>query len=378
MVIVLIGVLAFLYYNSNVKLKLASARAELNKYAYIQAKRLKVLHQFFPEQRRYPRDPRFFSAIYDIDQIKIFSLLPEKDIRFSEEIYFTKSGRFIYFVKLLDEFYLGTRYLFVAINDDGIWKSALLKRITLYGLGAFVVLMLFGFVLAKLFVKPMRDAILLLDRFVKDTTHELNTPLSAVLANIEMMDKEVMVEKNRKKLERIHLAARMLSLLYKDLTYMVFEADNQSTLECIDLKALIESRAEYFKSISISKEITCMMDLDRCMIYADRKKIARLIDNLISNAIKYNKRQGSITVKLKECILVISDTGVGIDERKLPYIFDRYQRYSQSEGGFGVGLSIVDAVAKEFNIKIDVTSKKGVGTTFRLDFNKTKDTTCES
>jgi len=87
-----------------------------------------------------------------------------------------------------------------------------------------------------------------------------------------------------------------------------------------------------------------------------------MIDNLISNAIKYNKRGGKIMIVLKNNTLSIEDTGIGIEEEEIPFMFDRYMRFNQSEGGFGVGLSIVKKIISEYALKLTVTSKVGEGT----------------
>ncbi len=343
---------------------LADQRATLSKYAYIQTKRLKVLHHFFDERREYPRDARFKSAIYDLEYMQIFSLLDDEEVHFDEGIYLIDNH--IHFVKSLDDFYLGTKYLVIEVEDDGIWRSDIWKNIVGYGVFSFFFFMLFGLYLARLFLKPMRDSIVLLDRFIKDTTHELNTPLSAILANIEMMDKEVMVEKNITKLNRINIAAMTVSLLYKDLTYLTLEQEQSNNDESIELKSLIENRAEYFSILSQSKKLQCHLALEEATLYADRRKITRVIDNLISNAIKYNKRNGMIEIKLSQGELQIRDTGIGIDEEKIPFMFDRYLRFNDSEGGFGVGLSIVKTILDEYHISIKVDSKKGEGTAMVL------------
>ena len=108
-----------------------------------------------------------------------------------------------------------------------VWKKEAWKQIAIGSILAFILFIVFGLILARLFLKPMRDSIVLLDRFIKDTTHELNTPLSTILTNIEMMDTDVMVEKNKKKLNRINIAARTVSQLYKDLTYLTLEQEQQ-------------------------------------------------------------------------------------------------------------------------------------------------------
>ncbi len=368
LVILLITLLSLFYYQSQEKLMFSDQRAELSKYAYIQTKRLKVLHYFFPERTTYPRDPRFRSAIYDIEYKKIFSLLEDENIQFDKEVYITNNH--IHFVKLLDTYYLGTKYLIIEVPEDTVWKKEAWKYIVGVGLLAFVLFMIFGLFLARLFLKPMRDSIMLLDRFIKDTTHELNTPLSAILTNIEMMDTDIMVEKNRKKLNRINIAAKTVSQLYRDLTYLTLEQEQKDRMEEIELQGLIRDRVEYFTALANTKHLHFELDMENVIIAADKQKITRVIDNLISNAIKYNKRGGTISVRLRIGRLEIGDTGIGIEEEKIPFIFDRYMRFNQSEGGFGVGLSIVKKILDEYHIDIEVHSKVNEGTKMVLKWDK--------
>jgi len=356
----LFTLLGLYYYQSQEKLMLADRRATLSKYAYIQTKRLKVLHHYFDERTEYPRDSRFKSAIYDLEYMQIFSQLDDPTITFEEGTYLRTNT--IHFVKRLTEFYLGTKYLIIEVPDNGKWRHDIWKNVWGYGLLGFLIYMIMGLVLAKLFLRPMRDSIMLLDRFIKDTTHELNTPLSAILANIEMMDKEVMVDKNITKLNRINIAAKTVSNLYNDLTYLTLENEKANEDELIALKALIENRAEYFSILAQSKKLICDLDLEEANLYADRRKITRVIDNLISNAIKYNKRHGTVGIILRNNSLTIWDTGIGIEEDKIPFMFDRYLRFNDSEGGFGVGLSIVKTILEEYAIAIEVISKESEGT----------------
>jgi len=366
MISILIILSALFFYQTEEKLFLAQQRAILTKYAYIQTKRLKVLHHYFYERKTYPRDERFKSAIYDIEFKKIFSLIDTEQIRFDENIYMENNA--IYFVKSLDVYFLGAKYLILEIKYDGMWRDEIWKTIIGYGLMAFILFMLFGLYLAKLFLRPMRNSIMLLDRFIKDTTHELNTPLSAILANIEMMDTEVMVEKNRKKLTRINIAAKTVSTLYKDLTYLTLEQDKKNNDEEIIIKNEILDRIEYFDILAKSKNITMQHTLDNSVITMDKRKFVRVLDNLLSNAIKYNIRGGKIEITLYNRELTIKDTGIGIAEEKIPFMFDRYMRFNNSEGGFGVGLSIVKKILDEYKIKIDVHSKEGVGTKMVLSW----------
>lgn len=342
----------------------SNQKTKLSTYAYDQIKRLKILHHYIEERNIYPRDDRFKSAIYDLEGVEIFSLLKYKPRNLEEDIY--QIGDKIHFIKRLDNYYLGAKYLIIEVDSDTQWYRDTLKNIAIYGLSAFVMLFLFSLLLAKLFLKPMRNSILLLDRFIKDTTHELNTPLSAILANIEMMDRDMMIEKNIKKLDRIAIAAKTVSVLYEDLTYLTLEHTSSSQDEVLNLKRVIEERIEYFKTLSLSKKITISSHLNDEEFFIDRKKLTRVIDNLISNAIKYNKRGGTINIILTEGLFIIADSGIGIEEEKIPFIFDRYMRFNSSEGGFGIGLSIVRKILDEYDVSIEVDSQLHRGTKIAL------------
>jgi len=360
MITFLMVILGLYYFTTQKQIMLAKHRATLSKYAYEQTKKLKYLHHYFPEQREYPRDSRFESGIFDMDYIEIFSLLQQKNIDFDKDIYL-KDG-YIHFVKTLDIYYLGAKYLIIEIKDNKKWLYHIYEQLAIYGLISFVIFVSIGLFLARLFIKPMRDSVMLLDRFIKDTTHELNTPLSTILANIEMMDREIMAPKNIKKLDRINSAARSVSVLYKDLTYIILEQNRDYEDEEVDLKELIEERVEYFDVLAHAKQISFEINLDKSHIYINKDKITRVIDNLISNAIKYNKRKGYIKIILQPHTLVIEDSGIGIPKEQIPYMFDRYMRFDSSEGGFGIGLSIVKNIADEYNISIDVESEENKGT----------------
>jgi len=368
LVLVLISLLSIFYYQSQEKLMFSNQRTVLSGYATEFVKKLKILHHYFPARYKYPRDDRFKSAIYDIERVLIFSTLDNNSTNLDKVIY--RAGDKIHFVKYLDDYYLGAMYLILEIDEDRSWYRDTILHILALGTIMLIVLGIFGLFFVNLFLKPMKNSIELLDNFIKDTTHELNTPISAILANIEMMDQSVMSEKNIKKLSRINIAAKTVSHLYQDLTYLVLGHQRVSKDEMIDLKALILNRVDYFYILAKSKKILFDLDLEEASLFIDPVKIARMVDNLISNAIKYNKRNGQIKIVLRDNYFVISDTGIGIKSEKINSVFDRYSRFTSSVGGFGIGLNIVKSIADEYGLKITVSSKLGEGTTFRVDFPK--------
>jgi len=346
----------------------SNQRTLLSNYAHEQIQELRQLHQDFPKNTFYPQNSEFRSAIYDIERSKIFSTLKNENIYF-DRVFYRKDG-IIRFMMYLDDYYLGAKYLFIEIDEDKEWYSSVMTDIFILGTIILIVLGIFGLFFVNLFLRPMKNSIMLLDDFIKDTTHELNTPISAILANVEMMDLEVMSEKNRKKLARINIAAKTVSHLYQDLTYLTLDHNRKSKDEWIDLKKLIEDRVEYFAILAGSKKVTFELNLNYSTIFIDGIKIARVIDNLISNAIKYNKRGGKIEITLRKDYFRIKDSGIGIESEKVNDIFERYTRFNSSEGGFGIGLNIVKSIIEEYALKISVSSILQEGTTIRVDFLK--------
>ena len=227
----------------------------------------------------------------------------------------------------------------------------------------FLFMILIGYFISKLFLRPMRDALHLLDRFIKDKTHELNTPITAIITNIEMIDKILLDEKLAKKINRIEIGAKTISNIYEDLTFVTLNNQIISNNEDLNLSNILKQRVDFFKSLAIMKKITFKLNIkDDVFLFCDNKKISKLIDNLLSNAIKYNKISGTIKIVLSENSFIIEDSGKGISAENLATLFERYTRFDKSVGGFGIGLNIVSLIAKEYNLKISVESEINIGT----------------
>ncbi|KAB7887225.1 sensor histidine kinase, partial [Poseidonibacter ostreae] len=262
-----------------------------------------------------------------------------------------------------ESYYLGTKYIILEIPDDNVWFRSVKGEIITYSFIAFIFMLILGYFISKLFLKPMRDALHLLDRFIKDTTHELNTPISAIITNIEMIDKDILDAKLAKKINRIDIGAKTISNIYEDLTFLTLNNKIISQNENLNLSNVLEQRVEYFKSLATIKKINFVLNIEKDIyLNSDLKKISKLIDNLISNAIKYNKIAGTIKVTLKENFLSIEDTGKGMSKENLSNLFERYSRFDKSVGGFGIGLNIVSLIAKEYNLDIKVESELNKGT----------------
>ncbi|WP_198306120.1 sensor histidine kinase [Arcobacter vandammei] len=369
LVLVILGVISFLYYQFKKDLMLQDKRQTLQNYSNHQILNLKELHINIDKSDIYPRDEKFNSAIFDSSKKMIFSTLNMRDVKLDEVIYL-KDG-YIHLIKEPEAFYLGSKYVIVEIKDDNIWFIKIKYRIIFWFLLSFFILLFIGYFIAKLFLRPMRESILMLDRFIKDTTHELNTPVAAILSNIQMIDKNSIDEKLAKKINRIEIGAKTISNIYEDLTFISLNNQIISNNEELNLSLILNQRVDFFKSIASSKKIEFILDIkDDIKIVCDAKKIAKLIDNILSNAIKYNKFQGFIKVSLKEKLLVIEDSGKGLSKENLKSLFTRYKRFDKSVGGFGIGLNIVSMIAKEYDFKIDVISKVDVGTRIKIKWQE--------
>ncbi|MCT7461492.1 HAMP domain-containing histidine kinase [Aliarcobacter cryaerophilus] len=365
LVLVILGVITFLYYQFKKDLMLQDVRQTLQNYSNTQIANLKELHINIDKSDIYPRDERFNSAIYDSSKKKIFSTLLMGDVKLDEVIYL--KDRYIHLIKEPESYYLGSKYVIVEIEDDNIWFLNIKYKMLFWFLFSFILLLFVGYFIAKLFLKPMRESIQMLDRFIKDTTHELNTPIAAILSNIQMINKDNIDEKLAKKINRIEIGAKTISNIYEDLTFVSLNNQIISNNEKLNFSQILNQRVDFFKSIANSKQIEFILDIkENVFIVCDIKKLSKLIDNILSNAIKYNKFQGFIKVTLKDKILIIEDSGKGMSKDNLANLFTRYKRFDKSVGGFGIGLNIVSLIAKEYDLKIDVISKIDVGTRIKI------------
>lgn len=365
LVLVILCVMFFLYYQFQKNLMLQEKRQILQTYSNSLISNLKELHINIDKDNIYPRDEKYKSAIYDSDKKKIFSTLQSQTVKLDDVIYLKNDK--IHFIKEPESYYLGSKYVIVEIPDDHIWFENIKYKMIIGFLLAFLFMIFVGYFISKLFLKPMRDALHLLDRFIKDTTHELNTPVTAIITNIETIDKSLLDDKTLRKINRIEIGAKTISNIYEDLTFVTLNNQIISNNENINLSNIVRQRVDFFLSIANMKKIRFETNIkDNVFIFCDIKKISKLIDNLLSNAIKYNKNSGFIKVVLAKNSMIIEDSGKGMSSENLENLFDRYQRFDKSVGGFGIGLNIVSLIAKEYDFKIDVTSQLGVGTKVKV------------
>jgi len=359
--VLILALIGTLYYQFQRNQMLSSHRLAMQLQSETYIPRVKKWLENGHDLKTFPQDIAYKTALYGYDQDFLIGNILKRSIDFNENIYLDSGS--IHLVLPLSPYGLGEYYLVFETPDDKLWQSEVLRYFLTFGSLLVAVFALIGFGLSRLLLHPMNEAIALLDDFIKDTTHELNTPVSAILTNIESLEKSDLPEMVQKKLRRIEIASRTISTLYDDLTYLILNHDLAINNSELNMSDLLHERIEYFRHRIEQKKI----DLDLritpdIIITIDQTKAIRLIDNLLSNAIKYNRMGGKITMTLENEGLCIEDNGIGIPRDMIERIFERYTRADKSVGGFGIGLHIVAMIAKSYHFTISIESEEKKGT----------------
>lgn len=213
--------------------------------------------------------------------------------------------------------------------------------------------------------------------FFQNASHELKSPLTCIIGYQQMITEGIInsldeIKDTSKK--TLSEALRMNSILSDMLNLSSLEVEKTSSKEMLNLKEIVIDVSTALNVRCIEQNVTLNLDLDDVIINANQQEMMELVRNLIDNAIKYNKPNGSVDVTLKEKYLQVSDSGIGIDNKDIERIFERFYRVdkarSRKTGGTGLGLSIVKHICLNNGFKINVKSQLDVGTTFTIEFNK--------
>jgi signal transduction histidine kinase len=223
----------------------------------------------------------------------------------------------------------------------------------------FLILELIVALLSLLFalyaLSPLRNALRLTEEFIKDILHDFNTPLSTLRLNISMLKTKIGENSQIKRIE--NSIQNILNLQNNLRSYLHSHASQK---EEFALKPFLKERVELISANH--KDISFHIEDMNATLFTNRDAFSRIIDNLLSNAAKYNKKNGSVTLRLEKSTLLIEDTGKGIKNPKR--VFERF--YKEQDRGIGIGLHIVQKLCDELGIKISLQSQLSHGTTFKL------------
>jgi len=307
----------------------------------------------------YKGDSKCALEFYDKEHNAILKNIDDK-IDFNKKVYIKDDK-----IYLISSATFGHQniYNIVLKNYWFMSHNKLLEKTILIFTSIFIIMMIVGYVLGKLFLKPILIQREKLNNFIKDTTHELNTPITSLLMSINK--KDVTSANN---IKRINLSAKRISEIYMDLTYLFLEDKSTIEVKAIDVRDILKENLHYFEELAIRKHIELKVNISSVMVKIDKESFTRLTNNLISNAIKYTNQNGHINITLKDNKFIIKDDGIGIEEEKQKDIFDRFYRATNNAGGFGIGLDIVSNICNKYDIKIELNSKENQGSTFILNF----------
>ncbi len=236
-----------------------------------------------------------------------------------------------------------------------------LKRRIYGGIYGYVFLI---FILALLLsyytLYPLKKALHINQEFVRDILHDINTPLSALVVNLNILKKRFGKDRG---FDRMTNSIETIQNLQSNLKSFLY--GQPRSINYFSLKELLEGRIEYFKVLY--PHLTFILKIEtEPVIHTNREAFTRILDNLLSNAGKYNIKKGKVYIIYEVEQLVIEDTGIGINHPEK--VFDRY--YKEGERGLGLGLHIVKSLAKELDIDISLQSKKNQGTKVILLLSK--------
>jgi len=305
-------------------------------YNYYKIEEEHLSEQLFLEMKNYSFS--FDSNEFDMD---IVPKVPENQLY---ELYFDEKNLYI-----LTPFLEGNNSLAILYpleSYDGeleeIQKKLLLQ---------FFLLSLISGVLSVLFslyaLSPMKKSMRLLEEFIKDIIHDLNTPITSILINLKMMERS-------EETQSIEQSTKTISMLHKNLD--VYLRNTQLSYEKVLLKEVIMEQVEFFKPLY--DHLKWEVKIENSMVYSNKHGLNRIVYNLLSNACKYNTSNGFIELIITKNMISISNSSHGI--KNPTKVFERF--YKENERGLGIGLHIVEKLCDELKIRKKLEVKENVVT----------------
>lgn len=212
--------------------------------------------------------------------------------------------------------------------------------------------------------------------FVTNASHELKTPVASILASAETL--QVALEKAPERVPefaaRIETSARAMSRLVSDLLDLSRLETRPPTIAAVQLHDVVTAEAAKVRREMAKREVELVVSVEAVTVSGSVSDLGLAVRNLLDNALRYTDRGGRVTVQLErrddEAVLTVADTGVGIPQRDLGRVFERFYRIdearSRATGGTGLGLSIVRHVVESHGGEVGVESELGAGSTFTV------------
>ena len=249
------------------------------------------------------------------------------------------------------------------IERDSLQAQRLFSLVI--GLAALSLLVIVSLLLSRWMVKPVERTWETQRRFVADASHELKTPLTVILSNVDMLidSGAVQDEKNQKRLDNIRAESKRMRILTEALLDLARTDSKPKAIrkENVNLSFLLSGASLMFEPtiFDLGRSMDCDIE-DNITVSGDGNKLRQLADILIDNAVQYGAEKTPITIRLsllnkKEVLLSVVSEGVPLSAKDCVSVFERFYRTDDSRGqtkGFGLGLSIAQSIVTEHRGKI--------------------------
>lgn len=214
--------------------------------------------------------------------------------------------------------------------------------------------------------------------FFSNVSHELKTPITSIQGFAELLESGMVTDEATKKefLSRIKKETRSMTNLIDDILMIskLESKQHEVAFAPLRIKPLIEDIISSLSSVAQLQGISMTLDCEDITYYANAQQIHQLVNNLMSNAVKYNRENGRVQVTVKQeannLLIAVADTGIGIPKASQGRVFERFYRVdkgrSKKMGGTGLGLSIVKHIVQFYNGSISLESQVNVGTTITV------------
>ncbi len=262
--------------------------------------------------------------------------------------------------------HLDVEYVVIQSSECITSVMKLKNKVIITSIFVGITIIIIAVLLSYMFLRPIKEKMQEIENFVKDTTHELNTPITALMMSTSRAKSKKTYDE--KIMQNISISTKQLYDIYSSLSFLSFDTKSEEAID-LEFDKIVEESLKYFQELLDKKSLHVEYKKTTCSLNIAPTKAKMLINNLLSNAIKYSQPNKNIYINVEESSFSIKDEGIGIKKDKLDTIFDRFTRANNYAGGFGVGLNIVESIIKEYNYKVDIISKENAGTTVIIKFN---------
>ncbi len=299
-------------------------------------------------------------ALFDENRTILQGELPQA-VDFDKDFYMKDEGFTL--VSQHTAGHLGVKYVVVESSQCNQNVAVLKNRVIYTVIFTALFIIIISVFLSYMFLRPLRDKMQEIEQFVKDTTHELNTPITALMMSTSRLKAKKTYDE--RVVKNISISTKQLYDIYASLSFLSFDTKSEEAI-LLAFDEVVQEDISYMSELLEKKNIKIVRDIKPCSIIIAPTKAKMLINNLLTNAIKYSTPNTTIEIKLSHKSFSIKDEGIGISQDKLQDIFKRFVRANSYAGGFGIGLNIVDSIVKEYGFEIKIDSKLGEGTEVRI------------